>query len=155
MIKSILLTKEHDRVSFSCNNRMIDTYLKKQVSQDVKRNLTTCYVFAKGSDIIGYYTISTHSIDASILPDNIKKQLPKSYDIPAVLLGRLGVDVKYSRKGYGEGLVVDALKRSLILSQQIGIKALVVDPLNKIAESMYKKLGFIYLNGANRMFYIL
>lgn len=79
--------------------------------------------------------------------------MPKSYSsIPATLLGRLAVDIKYQGQGIGTILLIDTLKKSNELTQLIGYFAVVVDPLNKKAEAFYAKYGFILLPDSKKMF---
>jgi len=46
--------------------------------------------------------------------------------IPAVLIGRLALDKAYRGKGYGVGLLRDAVLRIAGASQTIGIRAILV-----------------------------
>ena len=86
-------------------------------------------------------------------PENIQKRLPKSYaSVPATLLGRLAIDNKYQGKGVGKILFIDALKRSYDISTEIGSFAVVVDPIDKEAESFYEKFDFIKLPDSEKMF---
>jgi GNAT superfamily N-acetyltransferase len=103
--------------------------------------------------IQGYYTLSNSSIPLERVPDIFTKQLPESYRaIPTTLLGRLAVDTKYQNQGIGKILLIDALKRCYLLSKNIGSFAVIVDPLDKEAESFYAKYGFIKLPDSVKMF---
>lgn len=149
-----LLNKKHNRGDFDCGKELLNNYLKKQVSQDIKRKLSACFVLSEnGADIQGYYTLSNNSIPLSQIPEPIQKKLQKSYNsIPTTLLGRLAIDKKYQGQGIGKILLIDALKRSYELSLEIGSFAVVVDPIDQEAERFYQKYDFIKLPDSQKMF---
>lgn len=152
---SVTLNSEHKKAVFCCGKTMLDDYLQKQASQDIRRKLAACFVVLdKESELIkGYYTLSNNSIPLDLIPEELKKQLPKSYtSIPTTLLGRLAVDKKFQGNGTGKLLLIDALKRSYILSKSIGSFAVIVDPLDVEAENFYSKYGFITLEDSGKMF---
>jgi ribosomal protein S18 acetylase RimI-like enzyme len=53
------------------------------------------------------------------------------------------VDRKYQRQNLWELLLLDALRKSLELSEKIGSIAVVVDAENNKVINFYKKYGFI------------
>jgi predicted GNAT family N-acyltransferase len=61
----------------------------------------------------------------------------------ATLLGRLARDLTYRGKGVGELLLVDALKRSFVMSRQIASAAVIVDARDEKAQKFYQDFGFI------------
>lgn len=149
------LNSTHEKSAFACGKEMLDDYLHKQANQDVKRKLSACFVIRDGqTDLIkGYYTLSNNSIPLEVIPDEIRKKLPKSYKtIPTTLLGRLAIDHNYQGQGIGKLLLIDALKRSYELSKSIGSFAVIVDPLDSEAERFYEKYGFIKLPDSKKMF---
>ena len=139
------LDSRHNRQRFSCGSSTLDSYLKIQASQDIKKNVGVTYVITliNSNDVIGYYTLSTVSIDASELPDEAVKKLPKYPMLPGILLGRLAVDSAHQGKKIGAHLLIDALKRSLSISSQIGINAAIVDAKDDKAAKYYNNYGFI------------
>jgi GNAT superfamily N-acetyltransferase len=69
------------------------------------------------------------------------------------LIGRLAVDQSAQSKGVGKMLLADAVKRVLVVSDEIAIYAIVVDAINHDAQKFYKSFGFTLLNDDNhRMF---
>ena len=55
--------------------------------------------------------------------------MPWPAQIPVILLGMLGVDKRYQGEGFGRDLLLDAVHRAGYVSEQVGAKALIVDPL--------------------------
>lgn len=151
--KTVPLGTTHKREDFSCGKEPLDLYFKRQVSQDIKRKLSACFVLEGDSKTVkGYYTLSNNSVPLAIVPEAIRKKMPASYNnLPTTLLGRLAVDIRFRRLGLGELLLMDALKRCYDLSEQIGSMAVIVDPLDDEAATFYKQYGFIALE-SGRMF---
>lgn len=148
------LNSSHIKNEFSCGKEMLDNYIQKQASQDVKRKLSACFVYVWEDKIVhGYFTLSNTSIPLDKVPESFKKKLPKSYTaIPTTLLGRLAVGSKFKGKGLGKLLPIEALKRSYLTSKQIGSFAVIVDPIDEDAENFYTKYGFIKLPDSGKMF---
>jgi ribosomal protein S18 acetylase RimI-like enzyme len=150
-----ILDKTHIRTDFNCGHSSSDNYIKNQASQDVKRNLSVCRVLCGEQDkvVVGYYTLSSHSIPMDDLPADIAKNLPWGYkDVPTALLGRLAIDNAYKGQRLGKFLLLDALHRCADLSERIGTMAVIVDPINGDAVGFYKAYGFINLPDSKRMF---
>ena len=150
-----LLDKKHNRKDFDCGKELLNDYLKNQARQDVKRKLSACFVLADSETkvIQGYYTLSNNSIPLSSFSEQIQNKLPKSYkSIPTTLLGRLAIDKKYQGNGIGKILLIDALKRSCGISNEIGSFGIIVDPIDDEAKGFYQKYDFIELPDSKKMF---
>ena len=157
MVAIEILTHGHRKLKkdFNCGKALLDSYLRIQASQDVKKKLSVCFVCVESETgkIQGYYTLSNNSIPIGAVPEVYKNQFPNSYrSIPTSLLGRLAVDARYQGLGVGKMLLIDALQRSYSISRSVGSFAVVVDPLDEEAESFYKKYGFILLPDSQKMF---
>lgn len=149
------LNRNHNRAAFNCGIESLDRYLKRQANQDTKRRVSRVFVARSRQDetrVLGYYTLSTLSIDLSVLPEKVAKRLPR-HPIPAALIGRLAVDISAQGKGIGKMLLSNAIKRTLVLSDDIAIYAIVVDAINQEAEFFYERYGFSRLaHNASRLF---
>lgn len=141
------LGQQHDRAAFSCGVEPLDSYLQKQASQGAKKRAAAPFILtADGKTIAGYYTLSQYAIELGDLPDELAKKLPKyALRVSATLLGRLAVSVDFRGQGFGEVLLMDALYRSLKLSEQIASTSVVVDANDDAARAFYRKYGFIEL----------
>ena len=149
------LEKKHNKNEFKCGIDALDVYLKAHAGQDIKKNVAVTYVLtAHDSDhVLGFYTLSSMGIIPGELPDEITRRLPRYPILPGVLLGRLAVDENCHGKKLGVYLLMDALKRSLSVSAQIGIVAVIVDAKNDSAVAFYKRYGFIGLpDNSHRLF---
>ncbi len=142
------LNPAHDRTGFRCGVEALDRYLKKQAKQDSKRRISRVFVATKPDNpnsVIGYYTLSTLSIELNQLPDKLARKLPR-HQVPAALIGRLAVSNAAQGQGVGKMLLADAIKRTLAVSDQIAIYAMVVDAIDDNAKGFYEQFGFIRLS---------
>jgi GNAT superfamily N-acetyltransferase len=145
----------HDKAHFHCGVEALDQYIQKQAGQDIRRRINRVFV-ARPPDhpriVLGYYGLSSLSIELSQLPERSARMLPK-HPIPAALIGRLAVSKTAQGQGIGRMLLVDAIKRTLAVSDQIAIHAMVVDAINDKARSFYERFGFAPLcNDRPRLF---
>lgn len=148
------MDKTHNRKHFECEEQSLSEYIKKQVSQDIKKRLATCFVAVdEHQNVIGYYTLTSESLGRDLIPEKYIKKVPKNYNAPVILLGRLARDIKSKGSGLGEHLLIDALLRAYSLSRDsIGAMAVVVDPINENAVHFYRKYGFEQLPDSEKMF---
>ena len=153
-IKIEPLNSSLNKKDFSCGKVMLDNYFHTQASQDVRRKLCVVFAMSKDVTVLGYYTLSNASVPAELMPEAIRKQMPKSYEVlPVTLLGRLAADKKFTGQGLGSILLIDALKRSFgIASKSLGSIGVIVDPLDSDAIAFYEKFGFILLPDSGKMF---
>ncbi len=151
---TVALDSIHKKGEFECENELLTNYFRNQANQDIKRQLSRCFVMVdEKNSVKGYYTISSSSINRDLIPEDIKGKLPKSYtDIPVILLGRLARDKKYKGEGIGEFLLLDAFKRCYDVTLNLGCMAVIVDPIDERAKEFYLKYGFILLPDSDRMF---
>lgn len=149
--RTVLLAKTHRKQDFRCGKPSLDRYLHNQASQDVKRQLSTCFVLVEDGLVKGYYTLSGGSIPRDQVPEDLKKRMPYQ-DVPVTLLEKLAIDERYKGQRLGELMLLDALARSYDVSvNNLGSMAVIVDPLNDNAKHFYTKYGFISLDNG-RMF---
>lgn len=150
------LNNSHDRPGFHCGETSLDDYISKQARQDVKRRVSRVFVATEAehpSTIVGYYTLSTLSIELNQLPAALARKLPR-HPIPAALLGRLAVSQAAEGRGVGRMLLVDALKRTLAVSDEIAIYAMVVDAIDEDAQRFYAHFGFALLSTERRRLFL-
>jgi ribosomal protein S18 acetylase RimI-like enzyme len=140
----ILNSKKHDRSSFACGITSLDEYIKTRASQELRKRVSTPFVLtdSPSQQVLGYYCLSSYSVEAIEIEGNIAQKLPRYPLLPAILLGRLAVDNEHRGKGYGDLLISDALKRALLASSQVSSVAVVVDATNQDAVNFYLKYGF-------------
>jgi len=148
------LASRHDRAAFSCGVEALDRYLRHQASQDVRKRVAAAFALVEADRpaVLGFFTLSAASVRLSDLPESTAKKLPRYPLVPAILWGRLAVDRSRRGKGYGELLLIDALKRCLG-AKDIGWMALIVDAKDEKAVAFYERYHFIRFSPtSNRLF---
>jgi ribosomal protein S18 acetylase RimI-like enzyme len=134
----------HNRTTFNSGSEPLDRYLQQQVTQDIRRRVTACFVvLASDQRIAGYYTLAAASMLLCDLPDSIGKKLPRYPSVPAVRMGRLAVARDFKGLGLGGALLADAMSRAA--HSEIAAYALVVDAKDEEAAAFYRHHGFIPL----------
>lgn len=153
MITVKLDKKKHDRNQFDCGVDTLNNYLRMMASQQSNKDNTRTYVLEDEKSpqkIIGYYTLTMTPVDFSALPDKLQKKHQNSQT--SGLIARLAVDKRYVRSGYGEWLLIDALKKMLSASKTIAFPIITVDAKDG-SVSFYQKLGFTaFLDMPNKLF---
>jgi predicted GNAT family N-acyltransferase len=138
------LESHHNRAAFRCGNEQLDRYLHDLATQDKKRNIAIPYVLVdrERKKIMGYYTLSMSGINLESLPQSLAKKLPKYPLVGVTLIGRLAVDLDCRGSGWGKLLIMDALYRSLRVSQTTGCFAVVVEAVDDKAVRFYQRFDF-------------
>lgn len=133
-----------DRTWFSCGTSSLDHYFQQQVTQDIRRRVTACFVAVTDENrIAGFYTLATASALLTDLPASVAKKLPRYPSVPTIRMGRLAVDEIFKGMGLGSALLADALDRSS--RSEIAAFALVVDAKDEQAVRFYQHHGFVLL----------
>lgn len=139
------LADHHDRRDFDSGTPSLDRYLRERAGQDERRDVTACFVLIDPSEparVVGYYTLSSHTIELTALPPRLAQRLPRYGLVPTVLLGRLAVDRRRQGHGIGGFLLYDAFARVLRLRTEAGIWAIVVDAVDERTAAFYRRHDF-------------
>lgn len=135
---------------FCCNDPIMDKWAAKHSSSARKRGTAVVYVSYCDDVVAGFYTLSAHSVSrADVNGGWLVRNTPEQ--VPAVLLGMLGVDRRFKGSGLGASLLRDAIENSQKIAALAGARALVVDPSSEAAAAFYSHFGFTPLAGTNRM----
>src|ERR1035438_2154580 len=148
------LGNDHDRAAFCCGDNALDRYFQTQVTQDIRRRITNCFVVVEVATghVAAYYTLSAASIPLVDLPPDEARRLPRYPILPAVRIGRLAVDRRFQRRGLGELMLMNAVHRT---SQDAAAAfALLVDAKNDQAVAYYRRYGFRPVAGKPRTLFL-
>lgn len=143
------LDGEIQTASFDCGASVLNEYLQRYATQDIKRGVARVFVATpteQPSLAAGFYTLSAASIAAETLPEKWRKKLPR-YPVPVALLGRLAVSQSMQGHGLGSILMADACKRIAAASATLAVVAMVVDAKSPQAAAFYQHMGLIELPG--------
>jgi len=152
-LKIFSFNKNFDLKSFDCGEAILNNYLVKYASQDLKRYLTSVYICSLEDQkkVIGYYTLSSNRIDVLEISKDYTKKLPCYPYLPAILIGRLAIDLKHQKNKIGKLLLMNALYKSH--KSGIAAFAVIVEAKNTEARNFYKKYGFNeFLDNPDKLF---
>ncbi len=149
------LHARHDRTSFASGVAELDRYLHTQAGQDGRRSVAATFVLLRdGKTILGYYTLSACGIRLADLSAEASKKLPKYPLLPATLLGRLAIGREWQGQKLGQFMLMDALRRSLKTTREIGSIGVVVDAYDDNATKFYLHHEFTFLPGQARKLFL-
>jgi GNAT superfamily N-acetyltransferase len=140
------LAAQDDRSTFCCGNEDLDQFFRRYAGQNQFRHqIGVTYVLVDSDGIAAYVTVSTRSL---MLPKEQRGSLP-GYELPVVLIARMGVDLRARGLGLGKRLVRECCVISVSLADQVGCVGLVTDAKVDAIE-FYRKVGFQPIGDADQ-----
>jgi hypothetical protein len=141
---------------FECENEDLNDFFLNDCLNYSKELLGKSYCFTLDSSekqIVCAFTISNDSIKLNYLPNQRRKKVNKSIpnqkrfkSYPAVLIGRLGVNKNFGRKGIGTELMNFIKSWFIDKDNKTGCRFIVVDSYNSDnAINYYLKNNFDFL----------
>ena len=156
---------KHDRSDFSCGLDRIDNYLKLTAKKQQKDDFARVFVAVAPGEtgVLGYYAINAHGVEVHDLPATLSRKAPRHGYVPAAYLSIIGVDRRVQGHGLGQILLVDALKRVLSLSEEIGLAVVILDVIEDGGAEetarrtrFYERLGFQSMSSrSTRMYFAM
>jgi ribosomal protein S18 acetylase RimI-like enzyme len=155
MLRIELLSRGHEREDFSCGERDLDDYLKRTARQHNDKGISRTFVLVDSdapAKIWGFFTLASCEVVAAELPPEYAKKYPRK--APAAKLARLAVGMDRHRQGLGGIMMVDAMRRTLAVAENIGIIGFFVDAKNQSAREYYEQYGFVALPDHSRALFL-
>lgn len=81
-------------------------------------------------------------VDTVEAPERIRAGMGR-FPLPVVILARLAVSRENHGRGLGVGMLQDAIRRTLVIAEQAGIRAILTHPIDEDAARFYTQFGFI------------
>jgi GNAT superfamily N-acetyltransferase len=129
--------------AFSCGEETLDRWLRAYAGQSQRRDAARTFVTAEpDGKVAGYYTLVAAQVEHEQATAEVRGGLSRHFPIPVALVARLAVSTEHQGVGVGRSLLLDALRRVLRASDDLAIRAVVVDALNDHAASFYGGFGF-------------
>ncbi|MCK4674698.1 MAG: GNAT family N-acetyltransferase [Gammaproteobacteria bacterium] len=135
------LLTTHVTDEFDCGEHVLNDWLTKRALKNESLGASRTFVICQDNNVIGYYVLATGSVMHKHAPSKVRRNMPEP--VPVMILGRLAVSKGMQSAGIGRGLLKDAILRTLGVSKQAGIKALLVHALSDAAHKFYRQCGFI------------
>ena len=136
------LNRKHILSGFDCGNTALNEWLIRHSMQSQGSGAAKTFVVADAARVVGYFSLTVGHIDTLEAPERIRKGMG-SFPIPVVILARLAVSKANQGVGIGRGMLQDAIRRTLTISEQAGIRAMLTHPIDAEAERFYLRFGFV------------
>jgi len=135
--------KRHKTDGFECGHPSLDHWLRAYAGQSQRRDVARTFVVVDQEwRVVGYYTLVAAEAEHGAASLPVRAGVSRHFPIPVCLIARLAVDSSWQGRGLGRDLLRDAMRRALAASEQIGIRAVVVDAINEEAVRFYRRHGF-------------
>lgn len=138
------LIAAHELEGFECGTSSLDTWLVEYALQAGRAGSARTYVVtdAEQADrVVGYHAMAAASVERGQATQRASKGMPNQ-PVPAALLARLAVDRSVQAMGVGAWLLQDAMRRALTVSDELGVRVLLVHAIDDRARSYYERFGF-------------
>ena len=133
---------EHQLEGFDCGKPALDDWLLRHARQAQGSGSAKTFVVADGVRVAGYFSLTVGQVDTLDAPERIRKGMGQ-YPVPVVILARLAVSRQDQGRGMGFGLLQDAIRRTMLIAEQAGIRAMLTHPIDEEAAKFYARFGFI------------
>ncbi len=129
--------------AFDCGKPELDAWLRQHARQAQASGSAKTFIVGDGDQVAGYYSLTVGQVDSADAPPQVSKSLGR-YPIPVVILARLAVSSCDQGKGIGTAMLRDAIRRTLAIAEQAGIRALLTHPIDDEATRFYQRFGFTH-----------
>lgn len=135
------LAASHRLEEFVCGEPSLDDWLKRRaLSNHLSGASRTFVAVDPDGRVFGYYAIAAGAVSHQVATGSIRRNMPDP--VPVLVLARLAVDQRAQGIKLGASLLQDAVIRAQAVSQNAGVRALLVHALNDRAKQFYVHYGF-------------
>jgi GNAT superfamily N-acetyltransferase len=125
----------------ACGEPALDDWLKRRaLSNQISGASRTFVVADQDRRVFGYYAIAAGAVSHQLATSGVRRNMPDP--IPVMVLARLAVDQRAQGLKLGASLLRDAVNRAMVISQNAGVRALLVHALHDRAREFYEHYGF-------------
>ncbi|HSM97842.1 MAG TPA: GNAT family N-acetyltransferase [Gallionella sp.] len=135
------LTALHRLDDFECGEASLDDWIKRRaLANQLSGASRTFVVTDEEGNIRGYYAMAAGAVSHRLATSGVRRNMPDP--LPVMILARLAVDRRMQRLHLGAALLQDAVNRAVAVSQNAGVRALLVHALHEKAKQFYEHYGF-------------
>ena len=136
------LGPQHRLEGFDCGKPALNDWLLRHARQAQGSGSAKTFVVVDEDRVAGYFSLTVGQIDTLDAPERIRKGMGQ-YPLPVVILARLAVSTTDQGRGIGVGLLQDAIRRTMLIAEHAGIRAMLTHPIDEDATRFYTRFGFI------------
>jgi GNAT superfamily N-acetyltransferase len=135
------LRDDHDISRFQRGEPALDDWLRRRALQNEESGASRTYVVCTDLRVVAYYALAVGAVAHTGAAGRVRRNMPDP--VPVMIIGRLAVDQDFHGQGLGQGLLRDALLRTLQAADIAGIRAILVHAISSDAQRFYEKHGFV------------
>ena len=136
------LGAQHRLEEFDCGKPALNDWLLRHARQAQGSGSAKTFIAADDDRVAGFFSLTVGQVDTFDAPDRIRKGMGQ-YPVPVVILARLAVSTRDQGRGIGFGMLQDAIRRTMLIAEQAGIRAMLTHPIDEAAAKFYTRFGFI------------
>jgi GNAT superfamily N-acetyltransferase len=138
-----LLTGEHRLEGFDCGEPALNDWLTRRAGSNQEAGTSRRWVVIDRPTkmVVAYYASSTASVMRAAAPRRVARNQPA--DLPAILLGRMAVDIRHQDKGVGDAMLKHFMTKAIQVSEKVGVRLVLVHAKNEQAKDFYRHHGFV------------
>ena len=137
------LAVQHQLEGFDCGKPTLNHWLIHHARQAQTGGSARTFVVAEEENrVAGYFSLTVGQVDTVEAPERIRQGMGR-FPLPVVILARLAVSRESQGCGLGVGMLQDAIRRTLVIAEQAGIRAILTHPIDDDAARFYTRFGFI------------
>ncbi len=141
LLAPVPLTSAHLVVEFSCGESALDEWLKRRALSNQLSGASRTFVATDSDGVVhGYYAMAAGAVAHQTATSSVPRNMPDP--VPVIVLARLAVDHRAQGMKLGAALLQDAVNRAVVVSENAGVRALLVHALNDRARHFYEHYGF-------------
>jgi GNAT superfamily N-acetyltransferase len=135
------LAASHRLDDFACGEAVLDDWLQRRALSNQASGATRTFVVAvEDGQVRGYYAMAAGAVADQLATSGVRRNMPDP--VPVMVLARLAVDRRAQGLHLGAALLQDAVNRAVAVSQNAGVRALLVHALHEKARQFYEHYGF-------------
>ena len=135
------MSASHRLDEFECGEGVLDEWLKRRALANQSSGASRTFVVTdQDSRVIGYYAMAAGAVSHQLATSGVRRNMPDP--VPVMVLARLAVDRRTQGQHLGASLLQDAVNRAVAVSQNAGVRALLVHALHERAKQFYEHYGF-------------
>ncbi len=135
------LRDDHDLSLFQCGEPSLNDWLRRRALQNEESGASRTYVVCVGLRVVAYYAFAVGAVAHAGAAGRVRRNMPDP--VPVMIIGRLAVDREFHGHGLGQGLLRDAVLRTLQAADIAGIRAILVHAISSDAQRFYERHGFV------------
>ena len=135
------LAATHLLDEFASGEASLDEWLKRRaLSNQLSGASRTFVVTDQEERVFGYYAMAAGAVSHPMATSGVRRNMPDP--IPVMVLARLAIDHRTQGIKLGAALLQDAVNRTVAVSRNAGVRALLVHALHDRAKQFYEHYGF-------------